>query len=58
VLESGDVVAMAPGTRAGAAHPFIIPQMDPVIRKKLENDNPFPLGERDSFAANIGTLFP
>ena len=38
VLEAGDVAAMASGTHAGAAHPFVIPQMDPVIRKKLEND--------------------
>jgi len=38
VLEGSDVAAMAPGTHAGAAHPFIIPQMDPVIRQKLEND--------------------
>jgi len=38
VLEEGDVAAMAPGTHAGAAHPFTIPQMDPVIRQKLEND--------------------
>jgi len=38
VLEGGDVAAMAPGTHAGAAHPFTIPQMDPVLRQKLEND--------------------
>jgi membrane-bound serine protease (ClpP class) len=38
LLEGGDVAAMAPGTHAGAAHPFTIPQMDAVIRKKLEND--------------------
>ncbi|HUI79278.1 MAG TPA: NfeD family protein [Bryobacteraceae bacterium] len=38
VLEGGDVAAMAPGTHAGAAHPFVIPQMDSVMRKKLEND--------------------
>jgi membrane-bound serine protease (ClpP class) len=44
VLEGGDVAAMAPGTHAGAAHPFAIPQMDPVIRKKLENDAAASLG--------------
>jgi membrane-bound serine protease (ClpP class) len=38
VLEGGDVAAMAPGTHAGAAHPFTVPQMDPVVRQKLEND--------------------
>ena len=38
VLEGGDVAAMAPGTHAGAAHPFTIPQMDPILRQKLEND--------------------
>jgi membrane-bound serine protease (ClpP class) len=38
VLDAGDTAAMAPGTHAGAAHPFVIPQMDPIIRKKLESD--------------------
>jgi membrane-bound serine protease (ClpP class) len=38
VLEGGDVAAMAAGTHAGAAHPFTTPQMDPVLRQKLEND--------------------
>ncbi len=38
VLEGSDLAAMAPGTHAGAAHPFIIPQMDSVIRQTLEND--------------------
>jgi membrane-bound serine protease (ClpP class) len=38
VLESGAVAAMAPGTYAGAAHPLTIPQMDPVLRQKMEND--------------------
>lgn len=38
VLEGGAVAAMTPGTHAGAAHPLTIPQMDPVLRQKLEND--------------------
>jgi membrane-bound serine protease (ClpP class) len=38
VLESGAVAAMAPGTYAGAAHPLTIPQMDPTLRLKMEND--------------------
>jgi membrane-bound serine protease (ClpP class) len=38
VLESGAVAAMSPGTHAGAAHPLTIPQMDPALRLKMEND--------------------
>jgi len=38
VLESGAVAAMSPGTYAGAAHPLTIPQMDPALRQKMEND--------------------
>lgn len=38
VLESGAVAAMSPGTYAGAAHPLTIPQMDPALRLKMEND--------------------
>lgn len=38
VLESGTVAAMSPGTYAGAAHPLTIPQMDPALRLKMEND--------------------
>jgi len=32
------VAAMAPGTRAGTAGPLTIPNMDPALRQKLEND--------------------
>jgi membrane-bound serine protease (ClpP class) len=38
LLEGGDVAAMAPGTRAGTAGPLTIPNMDPALRQKLEND--------------------
>ncbi len=39
LLESGDVAAMADGTNAGAASPVLLgAQMDPVMRKKVEND--------------------
>jgi membrane-bound serine protease (ClpP class) len=39
LLEAGDVAAMADGTNAGAASPVLMgAQMDPVMRKKVEND--------------------
>jgi len=38
VLEAGDVAAMSPGTHAGTAGPLTIPNMDPVLRLKIEND--------------------
>ncbi|MGA8598082.1 MAG: nodulation protein NfeD, partial [Bryobacteraceae bacterium] len=39
LLESADVAAMADGTNAGAASPVLLgAQMDPVMRKKVEND--------------------
>ncbi len=39
ILLSGDVAAMAPGTRTGAATPVLLGQeMDPVMRRKVESD--------------------
>ncbi|HTS27447.1 MAG TPA: NfeD family protein [Bryobacteraceae bacterium] len=38
LLEAGDVAAMAPGTHAGTAGPLTIPNMDPALREKVEND--------------------
>ncbi|MBM3811840.1 MAG: nodulation protein NfeD [Acidimicrobiia bacterium] len=39
LLMAGDVAAMAPGTNTGAASPILLGQeMDPVLRKKAEND--------------------
>ena len=39
LLEAADVAAMAPGTNAGAAHPIVEgPQLDPVLKQKIEND--------------------
>lgn len=39
LLEAGDVAAMAYGTNTGAASPVLIgAEMDPVMRKKVEND--------------------
>jgi membrane-bound serine protease (ClpP class) len=40
ILQAGDVAAMAPGTNTGAAHPVLIggPQMDPIMKQKIEND--------------------
>jgi membrane-bound serine protease (ClpP class) len=39
ILESADIAAMAVGTNTGAASPVLLgQQMDPVMRKKVEND--------------------
>ncbi len=39
LLEAGDIAAMAPGTNTGAASPILLgQQMDPVLRRKAEND--------------------
>ena len=39
ILEAGDVAAMAIGTNTGAASPVLMgAEMDPVMRKKVEND--------------------
>ncbi len=40
ILQAGDVAAMAPATNTGAAHPVLLggPQIDPVMKQKVEND--------------------
>src|SRR5579864_4898295 len=39
ILEAADIAAMAPGTNTGASSPVLEGQtMDPVMRKKIEND--------------------
>ena len=39
LLEAGDIAAMAPGTNTGAAHPVLFgPEMDPIMKQKVEND--------------------
>ncbi|MGH9672309.1 MAG: NfeD family protein [Bryobacteraceae bacterium] len=39
LLQAGDIAAMSPGTNTGAASPILLgQQMDPVLRRKAEND--------------------